>query len=42
MTVFEELDSLKKGCQIISYHAGQFIEAVDEFSAEDLLLEGEK
>lgn len=36
ITVLEELDSFKKGSQIINYHARQFIRAVDELSADKL------
>lgn len=36
ITVLEELDSFKKGGQIINYHARQFIRAVDELSADKL------
>ena len=36
ITVLEELDSFKKGSQIINYHARQFIRALDELTSEKL------
>lgn len=42
ITVLEELDSFKKGSQIINYHARQFIRSVDELSADKLFNGGVK
>ena len=36
ITVLEELDSFKKGHQIINYHARQFVRALDELSSDKL------
>jgi len=36
ITVLEELDSFKKGSQIINYHARQFIRTLDELSSDSL------
>lgn len=36
ITVLEELDSFKKGSQIINYHSRQFIRALDELTSEKL------
>jgi PhoH-like ATPase len=36
ITVLEELDSFKKGHQIINFHARQFVRSLDELSSEKL------
>jgi PhoH-like ATPase len=42
ITVLEELDSFKKGQQIINYHARQFVRSLDDLSSDKLFDGGRK